>query len=177
MPDVSDIIDYIAPISQYLASNDVSEGVLFGAPKNPLLPIQLYIETQAVKYRYDYEGVAGGEIPSESLIATSNYLYALCGRYGLTASALVASGGAVPSSGGYVLLYGYPISGNYTATTEGETVITLSLPPGAIVVQVFKSIRWLKTTEYTWAQPTLTLLGGNELSQDEELSYLYVVPV
>ena len=43
MPTVAEIVS-IAKISQYLASNDVSKGVLYGARINPMLPKQLYIE-------------------------------------------------------------------------------------------------------------------------------------
>lgn len=95
MPSVTDILT-IAKISQYLASNDIANGALFGKRTNPMLPIQLYIVRKSVQWRYDMEDVIGGNAPSASLTNTANYLYKLCDRYGLYALSLVVSGGIVP---------------------------------------------------------------------------------
>lgn len=183
IPTPAQILGYIAPISEYLASNDVANGSLFGEPVNAMLPIQLYIETQSVQYRYDYEDIAGGNTPSQSLLSTANYLYGLCGKYGLIATALFDAGGIIPSTGGGTTIYGYPISGYYYGTFDGETDLTLLdsngdlLPQGAKVVQVIKAFNPLEYFYWVWDQPVLALLDGQQLSLDEKLSFLYVVPI
>lgn len=100
MPTVTEIVTQIAPISNYLASNDVANGALFGERVNTMLPLQLWVETETIRDRYDMEDIANGEIPSQALKLASNYLYALCGRYGQYALSLVTSGGVLPSTGG-----------------------------------------------------------------------------
>ena len=177
MPTVTQIITQIAPISEYLVSNDVANGVLFGARPNAMLPNQIYIETQSCLWLYNLENIIGGSIPSKSLTSTSNYLYAICGQYGVAAFALVNSGGVLPVTGVVPTQYGYPMSGYYIAAVDGESVINLTLPTGSKVVQVFKSINWMITTDYIWVQPTLTLLNGISMSAGEKISYLYVVPI
>lgn len=77
----------IAKISQYLSSQDVAKGNLFSPRRDVNLPKKLYMERKAVEWMYDIS-------PSDSsLEGTSNYLYALCGRYGLLAAAILAGGG------------------------------------------------------------------------------------
>lgn len=176
MPTVADIIS-IAKISQYLASNDVSKGVLYGARINPMLPKQLYIERKAVEYRYDYEDIAGGSTPSASLTYTANYLYSLCDKYGLYALALINDGGLIPGTGNITIIYSYPITGVYTATTDGETTINLGLASGAHVSQVIKGNTPLSPSDFSYDEPYLNLLNGVQMTSGETIFYLYVVPV
>ncbi len=98
MPTVTQIVTIIAPISNYYVSDDIANGALFGAAVNPMLGQQLYIETQAVRNRYDYENIAGGATPSQSLVLAANYLYGLCGQPGLYALSLANSGGVIPDT-------------------------------------------------------------------------------
>jgi hypothetical protein len=175
MPTVTEI-DTIGFVAQYLASNDVSNGALFGAIPNPNIAEQIYLIRKPVHTRYVQEDIAGGSTPSASLMQASNYAYSWYGNYGLYALALINQGGVIPTPGG-TTIYGYPISGSYVAVADGETVIDLSLPTGAIVIQVTKSILQLTTSQYSYASPNLTLLGGISLSAGEQLFYLYVVPI
>lgn len=176
MPTVAEIIN-IAKISQYLASNDVANGSLFGAPLNPQLPLQLYIERKAVEYRYDYEDIAGGSTPSASLILTSNYLLSLCDKYALYALTLINNGGVLPGTGTVTGLWSYPIQGEYTATTDGETHLILSLPSGAHVFQVEKGNTPLAVADFEYNSPYLDLLNGVEMVADETIFFVYVVPL
>lgn len=177
MPTVTQIVTQIRPISQYLASNDISKGALFGAKNNPLLANELYIVGKSVKYRYDYEGIAGGATPSASLVQSSNYLYQLCDKYGLAAIFLIGTGGQLPGTGTITTIYGLPVFGYYIGVFDGETSITLNLPTGARIITVSKSIDTLIPSQYSWVQPTLTLLNGVSMTQGEELTYLYAVPI
>ncbi len=98
MPTVTEIVTIIAPISNYLASDDIANGALFGTRVNPMLGLQLYLETQAIRNRYDYEEIANGATPSQPLQLASNYLYALCSSYGHYALSLANSGGVIPGT-------------------------------------------------------------------------------
>lgn len=175
MPTVAEI-HQIAPIAQYLASADVSNGALYGAPVNPNIAIQIYLIRKAVDYRYGLEGIASGGVPSLSLIRTSNYLYAWLGQYGAQALNLLNAGGVVPSPTG-TTIYGLPITGVYTAIVDGEFILPLNLPTGSKVIFAEKSIRVLTSDQYTYVSPNLTLLGGITLSAGEEVFYEYVLPL
>jgi hypothetical protein len=166
----------IAKISQYLASNDISDGALFGAKPNPNLATQLYLITGSVEQRYIDEDIAGGNTPSDYLVSTAQYLYAFCGAYALVAAALINSSGSLPSTGGNTL-YSYPVSGTYRPSVDGETVLDLGLPSNARVVWAQKSIQTLAPTDWSYSYPNLTLLNGIALGESEPLNYLYVLPL
>ena len=175
MPTVSQIIT-IAKISQYLASNDISEGALYGAKPNPDLATQLYLITGSVEQRYIDEDIAGGNIPSDYLLSSAEYLYAFCEGYALVASALINSNGVIPSTGG-TTVYGHPISDTYIASVDGEIVLNLGIPSNALVIWGQKSIQTLAPTDYTWSYPNITLLNGISMSALEPFNYMYVLPI
>lgn len=177
IPSPTDILGYIAPISQYLASNAVSEGALFGEPVNPNLPIQIYINTQSVQYRYDYENIADGNTPSASLVGTANYLYSLCGMFGLIAMGLRQSGGAVPGTGGDTHLYSAPAQTFYIGTFDGEASFSLAIPAGSKIFQATKGVSPLIQSQWSFTYPVFTLLGGLYLAEGEMMFFLYVYPV
>lgn len=85
MPTTAEVIQ-IAKISQYLASNDIAKGSLFGARIDPMLDIILYLERTAVEWAYNqnpnYEGI----------YETTQYLYWLCGKYKFKAQYILANG-------------------------------------------------------------------------------------
>lgn len=176
MPSVTLIVTQIAPISNYLASKDVDEGALFGAQPNPMLPIQIYVETQSCLYRYTYENIAGGSTPSVALNNASNYLYSILGKYGLMATAAISAGGYIPSTGG-VGRYSYPIPISYTSLADGTTSFTLSLPVGAILTWVERANTPMFLSEYTFAGNIFTLLGGASLFAGEVMGFQYVTPI
>lgn len=175
MPSVAQIIQ-LAKISQYLVSNDISDGALYGAPVNPNLATQIYLITRSVEQRYIDENIAGGNTPSALLFATSEYLYAWLGAYALIVNSLINLGGEIPSTGGNTR-YSYPISGTYIPSTIGEYVLNLLLPTGAIVVWAQKSIQTLAPSDWRYSYPNLTLLNGIQLGELEPLNYMYVVPI
>lgn len=102
---VNDKID-IAKISQYLSNVDTAKSGLFGPKPDQKLPETLYLERKAVEWAND------GDYDSDSLFATSNYLYSLCGKYSLRAQAILngsAGGGTVNIGGGGVANVQSPI--------------------------------------------------------------------
>ncbi len=113
---IQDTID-IAKISTYLSGNDNASGALWGARLNPNLQRLIYIEMKSLEWAYEQSGT----YPNIDFIA--NYVYALCGRYGIKAQAILDGGG-----GGSVV----PVS-PVTAPNPIEFVVSSSsyIPIGA----------------------------------------------
>lgn len=73
----------IAKVSQYLAENDIDKKGLYGGGMDLLLPKKIFCVRKNVSWMYEMN-------PSDSsLQATTNYLYALCGRYAAAAQAIL----------------------------------------------------------------------------------------
>jgi len=89
MSTPADIIK-IAKISQYLSQNDIENKGLYGGGTDLLLPQKIYNIRKSVEWANSYNQ------PIElNLDSTSNYLNALCGKYGLEANYLISPGGSV----------------------------------------------------------------------------------
>lgn len=173
MPTISDIIT-IAKISQYLSGDDMASGALYGARKNPMLPLQLYNERKAVEYRYSYEGIATGNMPSISLSQTANYLYSLCDKYGFYALSVLSAGGNLPGITNPVSqTFTHPYSTSYTASIDGETSFNPNLPANSVIIQVIKEIK--QTSSYGYMGGIFYFTGGLSLSAGETAFILYVV--
>lgn len=85
---VADIIDY-AKLCQYISSNAIENGGLYGGGEDVLLPRKLYCVRKNVEWMYDLD-------PSDTtLFETSRYLYALCNKYIFKAKSVVNHGGSV----------------------------------------------------------------------------------
>lgn len=90
MPTVSEILD-IAAVSQYLASNDVAKGSLFGNPRlRPIVPSRIWVEKQIIQAIYD------GDHNYDGLQEAADYLYAML-YHPAQASAIVnnSNGGSI----------------------------------------------------------------------------------
>lgn len=159
-----------AKISQYLSACSIRRDGLAGGGTPAYLPNLIK------QVREDVEDIYNLDPTNDYLVGVANYLYALCGGFGLQASYLINSGRSVQSST-TTTYYSYPITTSYTATSDGETAVTIPLPTGSVVWQVFKSIYQLVPSQYSYSNPTLTLLGGLELATDEVLYVTYVRPV
>jgi len=122
-----------AEISQYLAVIAIKRGGAFGGGIPANLPQLIYEVRKTVSRVYDLDPT------NSTLTNTSNYLYALCGQFGLQAEYLQNTGGSIPTPSG-VTLYGRPYSGTYTAVADGEYVLDLDIPSNALVYVAQKSI-------------------------------------
>lgn len=167
-----------AEISQYLAVNAIQRGGLFGGGIPSHLPELLYMVRKSVARMYNLD-------PTEAnLIGNANYLYTLCGKFGIYASYLISSGGAIPSPSG-TTRYSYPYSSQYVGVSDGETSLELRdttgniLPIGTIITWVSKSTTPLpeQTIQYRYEHPNLVLLNGISMGIGEILSFQYVVPL
>jgi hypothetical protein len=81
---VPEIID-IAKVSGYLAQMETEKGMLFGQRKDPRLAQKIYMERKSVEWAYDDDN------DYEDIVASANYLYALCGKYAILANYVVNS--------------------------------------------------------------------------------------
>jgi hypothetical protein len=77
----------IGDVSTYLALSKQLKSGLFGARLDPRLPQMLAMETDAIRWQYDYDN------NDSTLLGTSNYLMELCGGEGLKALAIITGGG------------------------------------------------------------------------------------
>lgn len=160
-----------AEISQYLAVKSIKKSGLFGGGTPSNLPSLIYQVRKTVSRMYDLD-------PTESnLLGISNYLYSICGKFGLEASYLESTGGVVPNPNAPTTQYGLPVTDIYTAT-DGQYILPLNLPSGAKVIYAQKGGGTaLPTTSYTYNNPDLTLLGGIVMGDEEVLTYQYVLPI
>lgn len=78
-----------AKISEYLATIAIAKGGVFGGGIPAFLPMLLYQVRKSIERMY------GVDPDEEHLVGNSNYLYALCGKFGLQASYLIDLGGSV----------------------------------------------------------------------------------
>lgn len=85
---IAEIID-IAKVSQFLSLIDIRERGLFAGGIDIQLPRKLYTVRKTVERTYELNPT------DDTLIGTSNYLYALCGKYGLAAQSMLSSGGSI----------------------------------------------------------------------------------
>lgn len=87
---IAQIMD-IWPIAQYLAANDIQDRRSNSGAVDVNLPQKIFSIGTAVQRIYDAD-------PTDTtLTATSRYLYALCGKYGIQASVVAQTSGTVSS--------------------------------------------------------------------------------
>jgi len=79
----------VAKISQYLCSVDIMKQGLFGGGIDLELPEKIKNVRDDVEYWY------GLDSTDDTLRETSNYLYALCGRYAMAAQGVTGGGGSI----------------------------------------------------------------------------------
>lgn len=173
MPTTPNTIAY-ANISQYLASDSISKGSLFSTITNPELPTILLVENFFLNYLYTND-------PSNTgLPALTNYVWGLCGAFGLTAQGIIAGGGGsitpitpsiAPSP------YQFVVSASSFMVT-GQSTITISTFIGYNLLFVRNNITQSTVntggTYYSWNRTTgeFTCVGAAEV---DELFQIYAV--
>lgn len=158
-------------ISEYLAANSVSNGVLFGAYIDPRLPLMLYMEGRAL--------IWGNQYSAAKLQSVANYVYALDGRFGAIAQGIISRGGGgtvtpiVPISTPDAIEF--VVSGSSPITT-GNSNLTISSFIGFNLIFVRNNIpqSTINTggTYYTWSKTTgiFSCIGA---ASDTELFQFY----
>lgn len=170
----------IASISQYLAANAYANGGLYGGGVDRLLARKLF------NIRKDIEWMLDIDPTNETLVATANYLYALCAPFSGEAAIIAATstGGIIvnPTSGQLVNLADISlefelgvtaspvvVNGiNVTLPVDGASSMTIPLPnilQGTLLLTVggtpqptiITTNSTYTTIGYTTSQATITL--------------------
>jgi len=152
-----------AEISQYLAIQDIALGNLFGKKLDMRLPVTLYNERKAVEWMYSLNA------SDSNLIANGNYLYSLCGKYGLRAQQISGGNGTIaPTSPTLLpLILDFEVTSTSIITTgESSKVLSAYRYIGYEILLFRNNIQQSTVnnggTYYSWdsTTATLTFLGG-----------------
>ena len=112
----------IAKISQYLCLVDIKKSGLNGGGIELDLPHKLRIVREDIEYQYNLDST------NDTLVTTSEYLYALCGKYALYAQNITGGGGIIaPTSGGTAPLpLQFIVAASGTTFIDGQISVTLT---------------------------------------------------
>lgn len=153
MPTIPEIIT-IAKGSQPLCANDVARKVYGGLGVDLLLPRKIYM------VRKNVERIYGQDPDDETLPATANYLYALCGKYGLAAQHKNGTAGTIAaiSTGEAPAQLNFTVAASGTTLVDGQSSVTLSSFIGFNLVVVKNGTGLTQITSapvyYTWNKTT-----------------------
>jgi len=173
MLNVADTIQ-IAKYSSLLASLDLEKGSTNNPALVPNLPDILTIEGGILQWLNDID-------PSNAdLTKVANYVYSLCGSYGLTAQAIISGGGGSVTPGQPSLPpppYQFTVSASsFIATGESAKVITAFIGYNLIFIRggVPQSTVDTGGTYYSWQSSTgtFTCVGA---ADEGELFQLYAI--
>jgi len=92
MPTPS-LVNVYAKLAEVYAANAVARGNLFSPYTDPRLPLMIYMERMALNWKLQYEA------DDTDLYDVGNYVWALCGKFGLMAQATITSGGGSVTPG------------------------------------------------------------------------------
>ena len=125
MPSASDIINIIAPVSQFYAANDIQRQGLFGGGVDITLPRKLYCIRKNCQWLYDLDPT------DDTLTGTSNYLYALCGKYALAAANATGVGagsvaGVTTPAGDLPEPLDWEVSADSEPLADGESTVIIT---------------------------------------------------
>lgn len=167
---VSDIMD-IWPVAQYLAANDIPVNIRSNKGGDISLPMKIYSVGKSVQRTFD-------DNPTDSyLTQTANYLYSLCGKYGLQAQVVNQSSGVIASATTVTSSLPFPldfiVSVSSTIPTGGTSVV-ISAFIGYNIEFIRGSVTQYTTnpgdgsTYYNWDRTTGTLTLFNGAAQVDE---------
>ena len=91
-PSPSQVAIY-AKLAEVYAANAVARGTMFSPYTDPRLPLMIYMERMALEWRLQYE------VDDTDLYDVGNYVWAICGKFGLMAQATITSGGGTVTPG------------------------------------------------------------------------------
>lgn len=145
----------IAKVSQYLCAVDIEKSGLFADGTDINLPRKLYSTRKDIEYQYTLD-------PSnEDIAPTAAYLYALCGKYGLYAQAIILDPG---TTGGTVsrtapLPYQFTVDASTSFIIDGQSSKTITAFIGYNLIFVRNGATQNTTNDgsgayYSWIKAT-----------------------
>jgi hypothetical protein len=174
-PSAEQVIE-IASLSQMLAANEFEKLGLLGGGLDKRHARMLYVERKSLEWMY---GLSSSE---ETLIKVSNYVYALCGMFGLKAQYLINTGTAgvitpVIAAAGFSFDYLIPVGAADfdSATTYDDPRIV-----GKSIVVFWNNIpRYLVAGEWDYTATGIEILiDGFDATAPEYADaqfYIYIV--
>jgi hypothetical protein len=93
MPTPAQVIQYAA-LAEVYAANAVANGNLFSPYTDPRLPLMINMERKALAWKYSYDPTN-----TTDLVAVANYVWAICGKFGLMAQSTITQGGGSVTPG------------------------------------------------------------------------------
>ncbi len=158
----------IAKISQYLCTVDIQKSGLNAGGIDYNLPRKLYSTRKDIEYQYTLD-------PSNTDIApTAAYLYALCGKYGLYAQAIILNPG---TTGGTVTTtapspYQFMVDTSTSFIIDGQSSKTITAFIGYNLIFVRGGITQNTTDDgsgsyYSWTRATGNFVCYPAATEDE----------
>lgn len=89
MPTPAQVVDYSA-LAEVYAANAVAKGAMFSPYVDPRLPMMINMERKALLWKFTYDSSN-----TTDLVAVANYVWAICGKFGLKAQATITAGSSV----------------------------------------------------------------------------------
>ena len=158
----------IAKISQYLCTVDIEKSGLFAGGIDYDLPRKLYSTRKDIEYQYELD-------PSNTdITATAAYLYALCGKYGLYAQAIIFNPG---TTGGTIsrtspLPYQFIVDASTSFMIDGQSSKTITAFIGYNLMFVRNGVTQNTTDDgsgsyYSWSKTTGSFVANPALNTGE----------
>jgi len=97
MPTPSQVNQY-APLAEVYAANAIARGALFSPYTDPRLALMIYMERKALEWKLSYEA------DDTDVYDVGNYVWAICGKFGLKAQATITSGGGSVTPGTPIII-------------------------------------------------------------------------
>lgn len=153
MPTVAEVVETY-PIALYLSVIDINKQGLDGGGTDITLPKKIYSIGEAVRNRYNQD-------PTDTtLTATSNFLFAIMGKYWVQAQAIIGSGnvGSVATISNNQSFPIYITEADFTTATFYPNT---NISGNNILIFMNEINRYLITTEFTVSAAGITInVGG-----------------
>jgi hypothetical protein len=146
----------IASISEYIITNAIAKGGLYAGGIDLDLPQKIYNIRTTIQYLYEAD-------PSDdSLQATTNYLYAMCGKFGLAAQAVLQIAGTIAGTSGAAAApnpYQFTVAASGTFLVDGDTSKTITAFIGYNLLYIRNGITQYTVNDgsgsyYSWTKAT-----------------------
>jgi hypothetical protein len=146
----------IASICEYIISNAIQKGGLYASGIDLLLPQKIYNIRTTIQYLYELD-------PSDtSLQSTTNYLYAMCGRFALAAQSVLQIAGTIAGTSGAAGSpdpYQFTVAASGTFLIDGQSSKTITAFIGYNLLYVRGAITQYEVNDgsgsyYSWVKGT-----------------------
>ena len=166
----------IASICEYIISNAIAKGGLYGSGIDLQLPTKIYNIRTTIQYLYELD-------PSDdSLQSTTNYLYAMCGKFGLAAQAVLQIAGTIAGTSGGASTpnpYRFIVDAGTTFMIDGQSSKTITAFIGYNLIYVRGGIDQSTQNDgsgsyFSWVKATGSFTTYPALATSENIQLIAV---